>query len=254
MLHGGVVGFGADGIDFAAHLLGEEGELFAGGLVGVVDCFLEVGQVGGQAHFLLGNIQLLNVVQHFLLEASGVELLVAGKLGEVGGEALAHVRDAGRVVGIDGGQLLADGGHVAQNLGAERLALIVAKLLDGGNGVVQQRLQFGPGHFLGGVGRLRLGGGGDDAGQAQGGQQGFLAGGKAQAGGYGLQLVEGGQQRFFVQGGGGAGCGRAREVDGEVYFAAQQAFGQRVANFQLVRLQEARQAQAEVKRLGINGF
>ena len=86
-----MVGFGAGGVDFAAHLLGYEAQLLAAGGLGghglaeVVDVFL-------QAHFLLGDVEFLEVVDEFLLEAVGVDFDVG--VGEVAFDALFGGVDA----------------------------------------------------------------------------------------------------------------------------------------------------------------
>mgnify|MGYP003298702690 CR=1 FL=1 len=85
LLYAYMVGFGAGGVDFAAHLLGYEAQLFAaGGLVGhglaeVVDVFL-------QAHFLFGDVEFFQIVDEFLFESVGVHL--DGGFGEVAFDAL----------------------------------------------------------------------------------------------------------------------------------------------------------------------
>ena len=120
---------------------------------------------------------------------------MAGELGEVAGQALAHVLDAGGVVGLHSGELLADGGHVAQDFGGKGLAFVVAELLHGGQRLGEQGLQLGPGNFFGGgLGLAQLGGAGDDAGQAQGGQQVASVAGRPRLCGHGLQLVVGREQ------------------------------------------------------------
>ena len=69
----GVVGLGAEGVDFAAHLLGDETEFFARRFVGV-DVFDEITAMIAEAHFLLGDVEFLDVEYQFLFEPVAINI------------------------------------------------------------------------------------------------------------------------------------------------------------------------------------
>ena len=99
VLHLGVVALAACGVDFASHLLCYETELLALS-VAFAHCLAEVGEVVGEALFLLVDVEFLDVVDEFLLE-SVVVILYAEALLEAVEDALAYLLGALLLIGYD---------------------------------------------------------------------------------------------------------------------------------------------------------
>jgi hypothetical protein len=68
LLNVGIVGFGAQGIYFAAYLLRDKAQFFAIG-IGIFQGFDKIITMCFQAYFFFGNIQLINVIDQLLLKA-----------------------------------------------------------------------------------------------------------------------------------------------------------------------------------------
>ena len=123
-----MVGLGAGGVDFAPHLLGDESEflavgaLFGHGLTEIVDVLLE-------ADFLFGDVELLEVVDEFLLEAVGVGLLDGG-LGKVFADAFFGRLDALGLVGRNLVEFLFDEVDMLRDVAAQDFALFLAEAVD----------------------------------------------------------------------------------------------------------------------------
>ena len=70
-----MVGFAAEGIDLAAHLLRYETEFLTYARARLFHRFAEITNMVGEAHFLFVDIELLEVVDHLLLKAVHVHCL-----------------------------------------------------------------------------------------------------------------------------------------------------------------------------------
>ena len=86
----GVVGLGAQGVDFAAHFLRNKIERAAYRLLFAVEVFEEVAAMHSQAHFFLRHIHFFQVIQDFLLETVLVYVVFTKIFFEVVAHAFAH--------------------------------------------------------------------------------------------------------------------------------------------------------------------
>ena len=85
-LHLGLIGFGAESIDFAAHFLGYKAEFFADSASFGCHGLTEVFDMIGEAHFLFGDIEFLEVINHLLFQSVMVD--ICGKLCAERGQVL----------------------------------------------------------------------------------------------------------------------------------------------------------------------
>ena len=81
-----LISFRAKGVDFAAHLLGDESEFLA--RLVIVATLVEIVAMLAQAYLFLSNIKFLEIIDQFLLKAVLVVLSRSSQLREVLGDAL----------------------------------------------------------------------------------------------------------------------------------------------------------------------
>ncbi len=111
-----IIGFRANGIDFPAYFLAKKVKLFSL-TFSAAHQFTKILQVVLQTHLLFADVETFNIVNHFLLEAIRVEVVVLGNFLQVLLNTLAYVLYALWVQGVDflqvvfySIQLVVDGG------------------------------------------------------------------------------------------------------------------------------------------------
>ena len=146
-----MVGFGAGGVDLAAHLLDDEAEFFAGEGLGVKD-FHEVFAVLAEADFLFVDVVFFQVEDHLLLEAFGVGF--GGEVGQGFGEFFADEGDAFAFQGLHLVIEGEDGGDARTHIGIKGAAFLGAEGAKLVQGALQGRFHGGPGSIVNDVGGL----------------------------------------------------------------------------------------------------
>ena len=245
VLHLGVVGLAAGGVDFAPHLLGDEAELLALA-VSVGEGLAEVVEVVGEALLLFVDVELLDVVDELLLEAVAVVVGAEGLL-EVVEDAGTDVLDALFFVGLDGVEEGFDVIDFLAELLLESGALLAAELDEavdglarGGEGDVPLLVgEFGGGRACQHVGQAH------EHGREGDGREGEAVGL--------LQLAElfvVGFQQLAVDGRGGS-RGVFFNPQVELHLAALEHRGNQGAQLHLLLLIERGDARREVELLAV---
>ncbi len=129
LLHRRVVRLGTDRVDLPTDLLTDEAQLLARGLF-AFQHLDKIVEVGAEADFLLGDVELLDVEDEFLLEAVAVEVVLLDELVERALQPFAHLFDAACFVRLQGRQSFSDTGDAFTQVLAQSLPFVLPEFVE----------------------------------------------------------------------------------------------------------------------------